>query len=406
MRICLVNASFGPTLPDTDALLAEYSVLRALPPALAALGHSVTVVQAFHSTSTLVRAGATYRFVAPPQPVLRAGRILGRACGTPGLEPWLPVGRLLQVVADVEAEVVHFFGAVPPRRLSSVGRLCRRLGVPLTSSVHGGRVPRSRAGRWRQRRGLSRPRHVLFTSEELALPFVESDLVTRRQVVPCMEGSSDFRWESRRTARERTGMTGAPVFLWAGNLTRLKDPVTALEGFAMIGEVWPDARLYMAYREAELEGEVAARVESQPVLRDRVQLLGHRSFAEMQDLFNSADFFLQASHLEFSGFAVLDAMACGTIPIVTDIPSFRVMTDGGRHGRLFPIRDPAGLSRAVREVGLDGIPELSRSVLEQFEAHLSYRAIAQRYASVFENLALDVPGSQLPGPGETTGRAC
>ncbi len=54
--------------------------------------------------------------------------------------------------------------------------------------------------------------------------------------------------------------------------------------------------------------------------------------------YNSADYFVLGSHYEGSGFSLVEAMSCGVIPIVTDIPSFRMMTNNGKIGTLMEVR--------------------------------------------------------------------
>jgi glycosyltransferase involved in cell wall biosynthesis len=63
---------------------------------------------------------------------------------------------------------------------------------------------------------------------------------------------------------------------------------------------------------------------------------------------NSADVFVLDSHHEGSGFALAEALARGVVPVVTDIPSFRVMTGGGTVGTLWPPGRPDALADALR----------------------------------------------------------
>jgi glycosyltransferase involved in cell wall biosynthesis len=108
----------------------------------------------------------------------------------------------------------------------------------------------------------------------------------------------------------------------------------------------------------------------------------------MQAIYSSADFLLQASHREFSGCAVLDAMACGVIPVVTDIPSFRVMTGDGRVGVLFAAGDAESLARQVLAITPDAMAAQSAAVRARFDEHFSFPALAERlereYQAVIE----------------------
>ena len=50
----------------------------------------------------------------------------------------------------------------------------------------------------------------------------------------------------------------------------------------------------------------------------------------------AADLFVLGSHREGSGYSLIEALACGLPPIVTDIPSFRSLTGAGVVGALWP----------------------------------------------------------------------
>jgi glycosyltransferase involved in cell wall biosynthesis len=210
-----------------------------------------------------------------------------------------------------------------------------------------------------------------------------------------METSATFVRRERAAARRETGMPGAPVFLWAGRLASIKDPLTALRGFARIHTAWPEARLYLHYLTDELLPQLRAFVAERPALAGAVHFRGRVPPLAMEPIFQSADFLLQASHREFSGCAVLEAMACGVIPVVTDIPSFRAMTDGGRVGVLFPAGDDEALARGVLALGRDELAARAAAVRARFDQALSFGALAERldglYAELVDRSAAEPP---------------
>jgi glycosyltransferase involved in cell wall biosynthesis len=182
-------------------------------------------------------------------------------------------------------------------------------------------------------------------------------------------------------------MRGSPVFLWAARLHPVKDPLTGLRGFARIQAAWPEAQLYLCYLTNELLPDLRRFLAARPRLAANVHLCGRLLHADMEAVFNSADFLLQASRREYSGYAVLEAMACGVIPVVTDIPSFRRMTDGGRYGILFPPGDADSLARQVLDVNPAEIPQRSVAVRERFERAFTYRAMAEKLTRIYRQVS-------------------
>jgi glycosyltransferase involved in cell wall biosynthesis len=178
-------------------------------------------------------------------------------------------------------------------------------------------------------------------------------------------------------------MYGDPVFVWNARLHNDKDPLTALRGFARIRTQWPGARLYMIYLSSEMLSEVRDTLDALQ-LGGAVEMKGRIPHHNVEQFLNSADFIIQSSWREVAGYSVVEAMACGVIPIVTDIPSFRAMTDNGSHGVLFPVGNYELLADRVLALGQNALQALSSQVRAQFIRSLSYDAMAQVYEKALQ----------------------
>jgi glycosyltransferase involved in cell wall biosynthesis len=238
-----------------------------------------------------------------------------------------------------------------------------------------------------QRWGLRTADGFFFAAQELATPWIDRGVISEKQrVFEVMEGSTCFRYEERTAARARTGLAGAPLVLWVGNLTVNKDPLTVLDGFERILQRIPLARLCMVYRQTDLLNAVRDRIKSSSTLAAAVTLLGSVEHAQLEDVYNSADYFVAGSHYEGSGFALAEAMACGVVPVVTDIPSFRAMTDAGRIGGCWRAGDASSFSEVFLQVVRRPLKELSSHAVQGFDRRLSYPAIAEASMSAYEKM--------------------
>ncbi len=304
---------------------------------------------------------------------------------------WLPF-RMHRAIARLAAAeraagvplVVHLNGLLFPLQ----SRLLRSaLGpeTPLLAQHHGSQPWAPGIRRSVQRWGLRAVDGFLFASPGLAVSWAEAGLIPDDCVHAVMELSSKFRLKSRAEARRKTGLRGKPVVIWAGNLNPNKDPLTVLVGFDRFLERRPDARLYMAYRAAPLEPEVRAFLAARPRLHEAVTLLGTIPYPDMEDFFNSADLFVQGSSREAAGLALLDALACGVRPVVTDIPAFREILKGGLFGTLWPVGDVSGFASAL-ENALEG-PSEPGAIRAFFDQHWSPEAVARQALAVYLRFA-------------------
>ncbi len=362
MHILCANYPYVREAVTEEDLLDRFVTLRECARAIAAQGAQVTVLQRFHRDAERERDGVRYVFRAD-----QYGPTLSR----------FEIPRAFNRTArEIGATVVHANGLLFPFQIRSL-RAALDPSCALVVQDHAGAPSR----RWPlvQRWCLRGVDGFLFTTREQAIPWQARRVIGDQPIYEVLEGSTLLRFGDRAAARARTGLTGTPVILWVGRLIALKDPLVVLRGFATVARQLPEARLYMVYQDDTLLPDVKA------ALPENVVLLGSRPQAELQDLYSSADYFVLGSHSESGGYALLEALACGVVPVVTDIPSWRRITDGGRIGALWPPGDADAFAAAFQRALTAG--HTPQDIAADFERRLSFAAIARDSMRAYEDVA-------------------
>jgi glycosyltransferase involved in cell wall biosynthesis len=109
---------------------------------------------------------------------------------------------------------------------------------------------------------------------------------------------------------------GPPVILWAGRLLARKAPVLAVQAFAELRRT-VSARLVMA-GDGPLRGQVRAAVERYGLAGD-VELLGHVTWDDVKNLYDSASVLLFTSLRESFGAPFLEALGRGLPAVALDL---------------------------------------------------------------------------------------
>ena len=134
----------------------------------------------------------------------------------------------------------------------------------------------------------------------------------------------------------------------------------------------------MIYGDAPLEAAVRRRVADTLTLSHRVTLVGAVPHDRIGAYFSAADIFVSGSHHEGSGYSLIEAMACGVMPCVTDIPSFRALTGG--QGRLWRVGDSAACASALKDVAARDRESERVAVRRRYAEALSWDAIGRQYS--------------------------
>lgn len=362
---CVIDAA-GRSPAD---LLDAWPTMPLVASAAARAGAEVTVVCASNEAADFARDGVSYRFVPVPR--------LGQRSG-PGLAPW----RLSAAARQARPDVIHFNGLDFPLHLRA---LCTA-GPAVLAQDHASNAAAGRA--WLRRWGLRRVAGAAFTSAGQGTVFKAAGrLPARTPIYEIPESSSTFTAGSQQDARSRSGVHGDPALLWVGHLDANKDPLTILQAVRRALRHLPDLQLWCAFGSTELLPAMQALLREDRHLAAHVHLLGRVPHEAVEALCRASDMFVLGSHREGSGYALLEALACGLTPVVSDIPSFRSLTGNGAVGALVPVGDADGFASSI--VALAGRPrrEARDAVLAHFATTLSPDALGHRLVRAYAALA-------------------
>jgi glycosyltransferase involved in cell wall biosynthesis len=117
----------------------------------------------------------------------------------------------------------------------------------------------------------------------------------------------------------------------------------------------------------------------------------------MADLYRAADVLVLASDAtEGFGLPLLEAMACGTPAVVTDIPAFRTFAQPADFAHFVPVANPPALAAALARV-LDDLPQRQRLSKRGPQVASTYQMARSRQA--LENALLDIVAQARPAHG-------
>jgi glycosyltransferase involved in cell wall biosynthesis len=362
LRVAHVSFHADGQRRDGATLLRAWPTLSSVANAVSDAGVDVVVVQTAHADETIERNGVAYHFVNDERRM--PSRLIGR-------------------VRAESPRVVHVHGFHHPLAIWQLARALPK--VPVLLQDHGSVPPtgwRRRAWRW----ALHRTSGAAFTVKPQAEPWMEARVLGRDvPVFEALESSTTFSIGDRDEARRATQMFGDPCVLWTSRLNENKDPLTMLSAFEIAARTLADARLWCCFGEAPMLDAVRRRIAESDVLRERVVLVGTRPHAEMEQRYRAADFYLQTTHREAAGYSLIEALACGATPIVTDIPPSRRIV--GEAGSLTPVGDADAMARAMIDWARRDRDTLRHNARARFEEALTFESIGRDLRKTYETLA-------------------
>jgi glycosyltransferase involved in cell wall biosynthesis len=189
------------------------------------------------------------------------------------------------------------------------------------------------------------------------------------------------RAAARAEVSSRFGIEG-PYVLYVSNHQRKKNSERLIEAFAAVAATRADVSLVLTGAHAPTFHLVVEAIERHKLER-RVRVLGHVPDAALPALYSAAEVFALPSLHEGFGLPVLEAMACGTPVVASNVYALPEVC--GDAAELVDPYDVGGIATALERVleDVNRAQELRELGLER-AARFTWRRSAERHLDAYE----------------------
>jgi teichuronic acid biosynthesis glycosyltransferase TuaC len=299
----------------------------------------------------------------------------------------LPTVRALHEATPIHVIDAQFFFPDGP----AAAALARELDLPLTIKARGsdinawGQVDHAREA---MLEAAQQADGLLAVSEKLAGQMADLGMA-REKITIHYTGLDRDRFRPLGHAQLRSQLGGtlgfalpqsAPLFCCVGALNGRKGHDIAIRALAQISSEYPEALLLLVGKGEE---ESALRVLAKEYgLAARVHLTGSVDHDTLPVILSASDAMVLPTENEGLANAWVEAIACGTPVITTDVGGARELVTNDTAGRLVE-RTPEAVAEAMRAILADPAdPQAVASTAERFD----WNTHAQKLAEYYEGL--------------------
>lgn len=143
--------------------------------------------------------------------------------------------------------------------------------------------------------------------------------------------------------------TLSPTILYLGRLKAYKSINVLIQAFRVVLSERPDARLVIAGSGDE-ETHLKRLAKELRLTSEQIQFVGQVSQTEKVRLLQSSWMLVNPSFMEGWGIVAIEANACGTPVIASDVPGLRDSVRDGQAGYLLPYGDVAAFSDSILQI--------------------------------------------------------
>lgn len=232
-------------------------------------------------------------------------------------------------------------------------------------------------------------------------------------IVPCGYNPQEMRPVDKRAARQRLGLPEDEAFiLQLGRIVPRKGIDTVIRGLGHLHRNHQlRARLLVVGGEAEDPAPDSTpelgrlmEIAAEEQVTEQVTFVGRRQRDILHYYYSAADVFVSTPWYEPFGITPLEAMACGTPVIGSDVGGIKYTVAHGKTGFLVPPNDPAALGNRLAEL-LNNPPlrkRFSRQAVLRVQKYFTWEKVAQGLSEVYARVLAAEPTVILqPGQPET-----
>jgi glycosyltransferase involved in cell wall biosynthesis len=147
--------------------------------------------------------------------------------------------------------------------------------------------------------------------------------------------------------RQALGLRNRPVVLSTRMLGKVYNLDIVIRAVPKVRAAVPDVVFLFAYRGSAAQEEALRALVTELEVQASVVLLGPVQNEHIAPLYHLAEVFVSVPSSEGMPGSLTEAMACGSVPVLSELPYVREWVHHGRNGLVVPVRDVDGLAEAI-----------------------------------------------------------
>jgi glycosyltransferase involved in cell wall biosynthesis len=151
-----------------------------------------------------------------------------------------------------------------------------------------------------------------------------------------------------KSLKDRLGIRGSPVVLSTRNFKPLYNIKTIINAIPYVRKEVPDVRF--VFLGSGPQEEELRRLATTLKVEDTCLFIGSIQHKDIFEFLGISDVFVSLAASDSTPVSLLEAMACGVPPVVSDLPSIREWIRDGWNGSLIPIQRQVGKNNFIWRV--------------------------------------------------------
>jgi D-inositol-3-phosphate glycosyltransferase len=208
-------------------------------------------------------------------------------------------------------------------------------------------------------------------------------------LVPCGVNLQKFRMMDRDSARKQIGIQdNRPVILYVGRFTPVKGLDRLLAAAAHLGHIQNLSVMIVGGDGRHTRYAAALRRFSRRTgMNGAVTLEGRVDHEDLPVYYNAADVLVVPSYYESYGLVALEALACGTPVVATDVGAMDTIIHEGKTGAVVKTPSPLLLSKTIETFISPGFRSApGRKEIRESVAGLGWVSVAARTMREYEGV--------------------
>ena len=289
----------------------------------------------------------------------------------------------LRLTRKERVDVIHAHWIMPS---GLVALFCRVLcKTPVVVSCHGSDVEvlcKNGVGRFLSGRVLGKADRITTVSAYLKTKVTGVGIPSDRvDVLHDGVDTSSFRFSPK--------MTGSHKLVYVGRLADEKGLENLLKSMALLKKKFPDVTLTIVG-----EGPLRKKLEdlsNELNMRESISFEGAVPHSRISEYMRDADALVLPSISEGLSVVILEAMACGTPVIASNVGGVGDIVSDGFNGFVVEPGDVAGFARKIMELWSDKslIERFSQNGLDTVKQRFSWKVIAEKFIKVYGDAEKD-----------------